>query len=67
MIPSGSRLSHHFATHCVKSVQIRSFSGRHFPVFSPNAGKYGPEKTLYFDTFHIVTIPIGMSKMVIPC
>ena len=23
-------------------------------VFSPNAGKYGPEKTLYLDTFHAV-------------
>ena len=24
-------------------------------VFSPNAGKYGPEKTSYLDTFHRVT------------
>ena len=44
-------------TNCVKSVRIRSFSGAHFPafgllrrdtpylpVFSPNAGKRGPEK-----------------------
>ena len=23
-------------------------------VFSPNAGKYGPEKTPYLDTFHLV-------------
>ena len=23
-------------------------------IFSPNAGKYGPEKTLYLDTFHAV-------------
>ena len=30
--------------HFVKSVRIRSFSGPHFLVFSPNAGKYGPEK-----------------------
>ena len=28
--------------HCVKSVCIRSYSGPHFPVFSPNAGKCGP-------------------------
>ena len=41
--------------HCMKSVRIQSCSGRHFPVFelnmetaeylpvfSPNAGKYGP-------------------------
>ena len=53
---------------CVKSVQIRSFFlVRIFPnldgirrdtgylsVFSPNAGKYGTEKTLYLDTFHAV-------------
>ena len=25
------------------------FSGPYFPVFSPNIGKYAPEKTLYFD------------------
>ena len=43
------------------------FSGPYFPtfvlkrrdmeylfVFSPNAGKYGPEKTPYLDTFHLV-------------
>ena len=31
------------------------FSGPYFPAFfSPNAGKYGPEKTLYLDTFHAV-------------
>ena len=23
-------------------------------VFSPDTGKYGPEKTPYFDTFHAV-------------
>ena len=26
-------------------------SGRYFPVFSPNTGKYGPEITPYLDTF----------------
>ena len=30
------------------------FSGSYFPVFSPNTGKYGPEKTLYLDTFYAV-------------
>ena len=25
-------------------------------VFSPNAGKYGPEKTPYLDTFHAVGV-----------
>ena len=43
-------------SHYVKRVRIWSFSGSHFPafglnrdtpflsIFSPNAGKYGPEK-----------------------
>ena len=31
-------------------------SGRYFPVFSPNAGKYGPEITPYLNTFHAVRI-----------
>ena len=35
--------------HCVKSVQIRRFS-------CPEYGKYGPEKTQYLDTFHVVLI-----------
>ena len=30
------------------------FPGPYFPVFSPNTGKYGPEKTPYLDTFHVV-------------
>ena len=29
-------------------------SGSYFPVFSPNKGKYGPEKSPYLDTFHAV-------------
>ena len=45
------------------------FSGPNFPafglflrftkkisVFSPNTKKYGPEKTQYLDTFHVVVI-----------
>ena len=28
------------------------FSRPYFPLFSPNTGKYGPEKTPYLDTFH---------------
>ena len=28
--------------------------GLYFPVFRLNAGKYGPEKTPYFDAFHAV-------------
>ena len=29
---------------CVKSVRFLSFPGPYFPAFSPNAGKYGPQK-----------------------
>ena len=36
-------------SHYLKSVQIRSFF---WSVFSPNAGKDGPEKTPYLDIFH---------------
>ena len=48
----------------MKNIQLRFFSGPYFPpfglnteryVFSPNAGKYGPEKTLHLATFHAVT------------
>ena len=39
-------------SHCVKSVQIRSYF---WSVFSLNTGKYGPEITPYLDTFHAVT------------
>ena len=45
---------------CVKSVQIRSFFWSFFSrirtdcVFSPNAEKYGTDKTPYLDTFHAV-------------
>ena len=28
------------------------FSGPYSPIFGLNTGKYGPEKTPYFDTFH---------------
>ena len=29
---------------------------KYLSVFSPNAGKYGPEKTPYLDTFHVVYV-----------
>ena len=38
----------------MKSVKIRSFF---WFVFSPNARKYGPEKTPYLDTFYAVKNP----------
>ena len=31
------------------------FSGPYFAVFSPNAGKYGPEIIPYLETFHAVS------------
>ena len=39
--------------HFVKSVQIRCFFWSVFSVFGLNTGKYEPEKTPYFDTFHV--------------
>ena len=39
---------------CVKSIQIRSFFWSVFTLFSPNAGKYVPEKTPHLDKFHAV-------------
>ena len=33
--------------HCAEGVQIRSFSGPYFPLFSPNTGKYGPENSVF--------------------
>ena len=51
--------------HCVKSVQMRGYLWSVFSriwteyantVFSPNAGKYGPEITPYLDTFRAVKV-----------
>ena len=41
-----------YYVHCVKSVQIWSY----LSDFSRNAGKYGPEKTPYLDTFHAAVV-----------
>ena len=50
--------------HCVKSVRIRSFFWSVFlciqteygEIRSPNAGKYGPEKSPCLDNFHAVLV-----------
>ena len=42
-------------SHCMKSVQIRSFFGPYFSVFGLNTRKYEPEKSPYLDTFHAVS------------
>ena len=39
---------------CGKCPNTEFFSGPYFPVFGPNAGKYGLEETPYLDTFHAV-------------
>ena len=43
--------------------KYRDFSGLYFAVFGLNTGKYGPEKTLYLDTFHAV---YGSSYHIVP-
>ena len=37
------------------------FSGPYFPVFSPNTGKYGPEKTPYLHFSRNVTRKIDIT------
>ena len=44
-------------THCVRSVQIRSYCG-------PNTGKYGPEKTPYLNNFYAVTVDLILYNIV---
>ena len=39
----------HFA-----AFQLNTRDTKYLSLFSPNAGKYGPEKTPYLDTFHAV-------------
>ena len=36
--------------------KYRVFSGLYFPVFSPNTGKYGPEKPPCLDSFHAMKL-----------
>ena len=36
---------------------------KYLSVFSPNAGKYGPGKTPYLDTFHTVSLSIHFSNV----
>ena len=38
------------------------FPGTYFPVFSPNTGKYGPEKTPHLGTFHAMNITKGLKS-----
>ena len=55
-----------FLLYCVKNVRIRSFSGRYtyfLLVFSPNTGKYGPEKTPNTDTFHAALVLLVLQML----
>ena len=38
-------------------------SGSYFPVFGLNTAKYGPEITLYLDTFHAVYVITILTKV----
>ena len=51
------KLSHAMDTR-LKVFKYGVFSGPYFPLFELNTTKYGPEKTLYLDTFHAVEISI---------
>ena len=48
--------------YCVKSVQIRNIF---WSVFTPNTGKYRPEKTPYLDTFQAVKSPMKLCSFLI--
>ena len=48
------------STNSAKSVQIRTFF---WSVFSPNARKYGPEKTPYLDTFEVVNLSQSLYRV----
>ena len=39
------------------------FSGPYFVAFSPNTGKYEPEKTPYLDTFDAVIVKRTLSEL----
>ena len=43
---------------CEKCPNTEFFPGLFFPVFSPNAGKYAPEKARYLETFHAVLLTV---------
>ena len=47
-------------------IQIISLYTEYLSVFSPNVGKYGPEKTLYLDTLHAVFLYLGSYPGSIP-
>ena len=47
----------------LKMSKYGHFFDPHFPAFSPNKEKYGPEKTPYLDTFYAVDVNKGFLKI----
>ena len=55
-----NQIAHIFTYTAWKMSKYRIFSGLYFSLFSPNTGKYGPEKIPYLDTFHAVVLMISV-------
>ena len=53
-LPNTYLLTYYLLSTAWKVSKYGGFSGLHFAVFSPNAGRHGPEKPLYLSTFHVV-------------
>ena len=52
-VVNGALLGHFTLTYTMWKVsRYETFSGPYFLVFSPNMGKYGPEKTLISEKFY---------------
>ena len=52
-----------YSKYC-EQVTVISGDTPYLSVFSPNAGKYGPEKTPYLDIFHAVQVGSKKNKKV---
>ena len=55
------KLSRHILKNFVKTLPEKCPNTEYLSVVSPNAGKYGPEKTPYLDTFRAVKKSITKS------
>ena len=53
LIANISKLVETFNNSLRENCPNMEFSGPYLSVFSPNAGKYGPEKTPHLDIFHV--------------
>ena len=57
------KLSRHILKNFVKTLPEKCPNTEYLSVFGPNAGKDGPEKTPYLDTFHAVKKSITKSSI----